>query len=620
MLRFSLRTGMVELGQDSHLFAAGGQARRSDLHTHPHDRLAPREEAEHRAAAVRAIRLYARTAGVALEQAVEAYSRGFVEISEATRRTIPRLSYRTFKRWSAKFKKDKLTGLMRAPGNRAGSGLMDANNGELANFVIAMLAHRHLLSAKTIWTAMCEQFADSGKRLPKCGVFRRWLRRWKLNHPEHWERLRNPDRHRARFMPSLGNKADEVTRPGQIVESDISPCDRFCTDGRHYLIVTIDVYTRRWVAVIARNPSADAVLACLRKFCREICVPETVRVDNGQEFKSHRFRNACANLEIAIDYVAPFSGWLKPFVERQIGTIQHGFFPTLDGFIGANVAERTAIEAQRKFAERLGETRNERFDVQLTGFEVQQRLDIWNLQQSDLPHDGLGKSPNEALRAAIGTGWRARRIGDRELDVLLAGAGFRRVGKKGIRFDGLDFWGPGNELIPFIGSQVRISLGDDFGELHVFTLDYKFVCTAVNPERAGIDRREMAISAGAAWRCYQRDARKRDRALKDKFTPARVLNKMTASRHAGAPPLTPVELHDVPMLRAAADAIAAGNDARPAHLSVQTASSSDRRFKRYLSLKEKSVETLTPDEKVELRLYESTPAFRARVTMGAAVA
>lgn len=607
-------------------------------------RLDPREEAEHKIAAMRAIMIYAdsrKPKPISLAKACAAYSQlaeltkehfdGILaaphneqaheklaqafEVSEQTLLATGPIAYRTMKTWRRKFKRHKLAGLIRLPGNRAGTALMDSDT-DLFGLVMAELREHHLLSAAQLHATMRQKFPE--KQIPSTGRFRLWLTKWKRTHPQDWERLKNPRRLVSRFMPAFGNKDDEVTRPGQIVEIDISPCDLLCLDGRHYLIVAIDVHTRRWVAMIARNPSADAVLACLRKFCRTICVPEMVRSDNGSEFKSHRFRNACANLEIDIDFVAPFSGWLKPYVERVIGTIQHKFFPMLPGAIGANVAERSAIEATQDFAKRLGQTRNERFEVKLSAFETQDRLDSFNLKQMDCPHDGLGgQTPNDATRAAVATGWQARRIGDRELDVLCMDGGVRTVGKKGIKFDRLEFWH--DDLVPFLGLQVRILLGDDFGEIHVFAGDNRFVCTAINPERKGVDRREMAISARSAWRAYQRNARKRDRALKAKFTPAKVLDAMTASREVGAPPLTPIELHDVAMLDGAADAIAAGKKNRAtAGPRVQTASDSERRWAEYKRIRDTPPEARCDDEAQFLRVFESTAAFKVRVKSEAA--
>ena len=119
---------------------------------------------------------------------------------------------------------------------------MDSDT-ELFSLVMAELREHHLLSAAQLHATMRQKFPE--KQIPSTGRFRLWLTKWKQTHPQDWERLKNPRRLVSRFMPAFGNKDDEVTRPGQIVEIDISPCDLLCLDGRHYLIVAIDVHTRR---------------------------------------------------------------------------------------------------------------------------------------------------------------------------------------------------------------------------------------------------------------------------------------------------------------------------------------------------------------------------------------
>jgi putative transposase len=582
----------------------------------PRARLDPREKAEHRAAALRAIQLCAMAPGISLDAAREAYNGRGLEVSAETFSAVPFIAARTFNRWRAKFKSKKLPGLMPPAGNRAGSGVMDSD-AELADFVIAMLRQNHLLSSKLIWKAMQNTYADGDKRLPSCGAFRRWLKRWKLTHREHFARISNPDSHKGRFLRSLGCKADEVCRPMQIVEIDGSPIDILCSDGRYYLTAAIDICTRRAVAVVTKTASAAAAKLCLRKMLLTMSVMETLRHDQGSEYKAASFQGSLHHCGITSDPVPAFSGNKKPFVERFLGTVMHSFAPLLPGYIGSSVAERKAIESRKSFAARLGEDQNERFRVSLTAHELQQRLDTWIADvYSNDAHAGLnGRTPNQAWREAVAAGWKAHQLPERELDVLLADAGVRRVGKKGVRIERADFWA--NELVPYAGDTVRVALTDDMGAIVLFNGEDEFIAVAQNPERAGISRREMAISASAAWRAYQRAERKTDRALKSKFNPAGVLDAMTASRGAGAAPLTPVELHDVPMLRAAADAIAAGDDSRPSRLAVQSASASDRRFKEYSNLKKQPLEKLSDSEQMQIRIYESSAAFRARFALGA---
>jgi putative transposase len=581
-----------------------------------HKRLEPREKAEHRAAALRAIRLYKRAAGGSLAEARDAYNKRELEVSAETYRAIPRVTATTLKRWSRKFKTEKLTGLLPPAGNRTGSGIMDGS-AELLDFVIAMLAHNHLMSAKMIWLALQKHFATSGNRLPSCGAFRRWLRRWKLAHREHFERISNPDSHRGKYLISFGHMHGDVVRPLQVVEIDGSPANLYCLDGRYYLTVAIDVFSRRIVAIVSKTATATAALLCYRKLIVTAGVPDLISHDRGSEYMASRFQCGLEHCGSVSDPKPPYRGDLKPYIERAFRTIADSFFPALPGFIGRNVGERAAIESRKSFAKRLGEDRTARFEVRLTASELQQKLDAWIDEiYSNTAHSGLGgKTPNQIWREAVAAGWIARRLPERELDVLLADAGAHRVSKKGLRFDRADFWA--HEMLPYLGKSVRIALSDDLGAIYVFTLGGQFLCMARNPERSGIDRRAMAIAARAGQRQFLRTARKQDRARARKY-PRELLEAVLSNREAGGPPLSAVELGDVAMLSAASDAVAAGNAGRrrigPV---VQTASSSDARFKEYLNLKKKPVEELTEDEETSIRLYESSAAGRVRLPLGA---
>ncbi len=581
------------------------------------ERRDPREVAEHRAAALRAVRQYARTAGVSLAKARKAYDSGTIEVSEETRRAVPRLKPTTFNRWSRKFRNQKLTGLLPPPGNRAGSGIMD-ESAELSDFVVAMLAHNHLLSAKMIWLAMRKTFAASASRLPSCGGFRRWLRRWKLAHREHFERLSNPDSHRGKYLVSFGHMHGEIVRPLQLVEIDGSPANIYCLDGRYYLTVAIDVFSRRIFGIVSKTATATAALLCYRKLIMTAGVPDLVSHDRGSEYMASRFQSGLEHCGSVSDPKPPYRGDLKPDVERTFRTIADQFFPALPGFIGRNVGERAAIESRKSFAKRLSEDRNARFDVRLTASELQQKLDTWIAEiYSTAPHAGLGgKTPNQVWQEAVAAGWIARRLPERELDILLADAGAHRVSKKGLRLDRADFWA--DELLPYLGKSVRIALSDDLGAIYVFTLAGQFLCIAKNPERSGIDRREMAIAARAGQRQFLRTARKQDRARARKY-PRELLEAVISNRAAGAAPLTPVELADVAMLSAATDAVAASNAGlRSAGPPVQTATAADADWKNYLRLTRVPAEKLTDDDRAHIRLFEGGANYRARVKLGAA--
>jgi putative transposase len=575
-----------------------------------------RVKGEYRAAVRRVIYRYAATACVSVKRAIEIFNAGGIEIAPEVRAALPPVKYRTFKRWSQAFKAKGLNGLIPAAGSRAGSGVMDLDS-ELRDFTIAMLAHNHLLSAKMIWDAMRKRFVE--KRLPSCGAFRRWLRRWKLSNREHLERLSNPDSHRSKYLVSFGHQHGDVSRPFQVVQFDGTPANVLCTDGRYFLTLGIDIFTRRLFAIVTKTATSDAVLLCYRKVILQGSVPELVITDHGSEYLSHRSRAAYEHCGSFHEPKSPHRPDLKGHIERAAGTLATSCLMALPGYIGRNPIERAAIESRKSFAARLGKSEEWRFEVNLTAAELQRAIDKWiDEVYSNSPHVGLGgKSPNQAMRAAIAAGWVAKRLPERELDILLADIGRPRVvSKSGIHYDRATFWN--DALIPHIGNQVCLCLSDDLGELYIFGAEGEFICVARCPERANLSRQAMAIAGRAVQREYLREARKHDRARARKY-PRELLEATISNRAASATPLTPVETADAPALEAAAEAVRASRkkDAAVAPR-VQTASDSERRWLEYKRIRDTPPEARSEDERQFARIFEASSAFSVRVKSEAA--
>ncbi|MGB8685676.1 MAG: Mu transposase C-terminal domain-containing protein [Candidatus Binatus sp.] len=572
---------------------------------------------EYRAAVRRVIYLYAATAGVSVKLAIEIYNGGGIEIAPEVRAAVPRMSYRTMKRWSRAFKLKGLTGLMPAPGNRAGSGIMDLDS-ELRDFTIAMLAHNHLLSSKMIFDAMVKHFTD--KRLPSCGRFRGWLKRWKLSHREHFERLSNPDSHRSKYLVSLGHQHSDLVRPFQVVQFDGTPANVLCSDGRYFLTLGVDIFTRRLFAVVSRTATAAAVLLCYRKVILEGSVPEVGVHDQGQEYLALRVQASLEGCGTISEPKLAHRPDLKGHIERAAGTLVTCCLMALPGYIGRNVSERVAIESRKSFAARLGKSEIWRFAVRLSAAELQHAIDKWIDEiYLNTPHAGLGnKTPNQVMREAVAAGWIARRLPERELDILLADIGRPRVvSKSGIHYDRGTFWH--DALIPHIGKQVRLCLSDDLGQIFIFTADGEFICIARCPERANLSRRAMAIAGRAGQREFLREERKKDRTHARRY-PRELLEATISNRATSGAPLMPVETADAPALEAAADAVRASSKKERGAMGgprVISASDSDARWRRYERIRDTAPAVRSEDDEQFLRIYLWSPAFAARVKFGA---
>ncbi len=326
----------------------------------------------------------------------------------------------------------------------------------------------------------------------------------------------------------------------------------------------MDIYSRRGRFLVADTSRATAIAALVRRCILDWGVPEEVRTDEGRDYTSRHVTGVLEDLEIGIDLCLPYHPEQKPFVERLIGTVSRDLLANLPGFTGHSPAQAQALRSRKSFAARRGQDAAKVLESSLQPEGLQARLDAWC---DDLygrrPHGGLdGQSPFERSTAWTGP---VRRIHDeRALDALLAppasGKGRRVVGKKGLRVDGGVYIAAELGAVG-VGEVVRVRLDPtDRGRIHVYTMDWTFVCVAEDPLRTGIDRAEVAARAKALAREKDRTARGWAQDLIRRHRPEAAMDEVLAlaGKRAGkvvALP-RPAQTHDTPALAAAAEAAA----------------------------------------------------------------
>ena len=72
--------------------------------------------------------------------------------------------------------------------------------------------------------------------------------------------------------------------------------------------------------------------------------PQTIRLDNGQEFLADRFATWCAERGIALRYIQPGQPNQNAFVERFNRTVRH---EVLDAYVFESLEQVREISAQR---------------------------------------------------------------------------------------------------------------------------------------------------------------------------------------------------------------------------------------------------------------------------------
>jgi transposase InsO family protein len=442
-----------------------------------------------------------RTRTATIERYIEDFNSGEIKVSAEAREKF-QLSERTLRRWLSNFKAGGgiAAALKSGYGNRRGHTIID-DDPRRKSFCETMVQSSPRIRAPYLLKAISTRFPD--QRQPGISAVKEWLSKYKVDHAALLHTLRDPDGARSSRMFAIGRKSEGVTRFGQIVEIDGSPSDVFTlADGgevvRLHMLVAIDVFSGVAVILFTRSESSEAIAELILKWIRLYGVPTAFRHDRGAGFLSKRTQRALSRLGIASLPTLPYAGYLKPFVERMIGTIVRGFLENQEGFGGHNVVEKEEIRKSNSFPQRRGGRRKmaQLYNVKLPQRELQDRGDKWvkcDYANQKQAHRG-GKCPNELFSEADARG-EIKRVDERVLDLSLAPNGSASVTKKGFHIDGRLYWA--DELIEHQGERLDYVLTADLGRIAVYTAGDapRFVCIAIDVDAAGLDRRVIAIAA-----------------------------------------------------------------------------------------------------------------------------
>ncbi|HLW69012.1 MAG TPA: DDE-type integrase/transposase/recombinase [Candidatus Binataceae bacterium] len=513
---------------------------------------------------------------------------------------------------------------------------------ELRDLAHAMLAQfGRSLRAPRIREAMAVRFPEA--QLPSLTTIKDYTKRWRIENPALEEALNDPDRFKAKHRTKIAHADTDVVRLAQLWEIDGTTGDIMLKNGRRYTILTvIDIYSRRSMFLVAPSESASAAARLICKAITAWGVPEEIAGDNGAGFVSEYLQRLLADLGIIYTARPPFRPELKSHVERMNRTLSHEFFPMLPGFTGHSVAEQQARRARQSFAARFGKNRAELFEAALTAEELQIKIDIWaDKVYGERPHKGLaGRIPN-----AVAAAWRGgvRFIDDRaELELLAQAAVKRKIVAGRVTIEGVDFIA--EELSTHCGEQVTVfpHPSGNMGLIYVFRETRRgreALCVAVNPERAGIDRDTLAITARRFQNKFINERRAETRRLVKRINPASLADEVLKYATENAPTVVPEHeriSYQTPALTAAREAIKgaaavdlsnvsqlrpqielrlppAGNDCS---YDFEAKSPAEERFDKYLELKSIPPEQLSEADARRILIYETGPEFEARKQLG----
>lgn len=273
----------------------------------------------------------------------------------------------------------------------------------------------------------------------------------------------------GRQMPALGVSNWAVRTINEVVEIDTSPLDMICNASdicerigyeavnnifsskeefesyvrqwqkRYTIIALIDTYSGVASFHISDSENSLAIARAVAKYIIRYGKPKTIKGDNGKAFKSEYMSSVLGSLEIRYEAVRAYSGWLKPYVERNFRALQHSFSENLAGYIGHNITERQAIEffySKKERRLKKGVKTNIAKLKELS--EVQKLMDLYAENFLNARYlERLNKSCNEAYNEKINDAVAMDAI---SLSARLSKKELKHVSKKGVSVGGVNFY------------------------------------------------------------------------------------------------------------------------------------------------------------------------------------
>ncbi|WP_072595097.1 DDE-type integrase/transposase/recombinase [Campylobacter concisus] len=273
----------------------------------------------------------------------------------------------------------------------------------------------------------------------------------------------------GRQMPALGVSNWAVRTINEVVEIDASPLDMICNASdicksigyetvnnifsskeefesyvrqwqkRYTIIALIDTYSGVASFHISDSENSLAIARAVAKYIIRYGKPKMIKGDNGKAFKSEYMSSVLGSLEIRYEAVRAYSGWLKPYVERNFRALQHSFSENLAGYIGHNITERQAIEffySKKERRLKKGVKTNIAKLKELS--EVQNLMDLYTENFLNARYlERLGKTCNEAYNEKINDAVAMDAI---SLSARLSKKELKHVNKKGVSVGGMNFY------------------------------------------------------------------------------------------------------------------------------------------------------------------------------------
>nr|WP_314400399.1 hypothetical protein [uncultured Campylobacter sp.] len=345
----------------------------------------------------------------------------------------------------------------------------------------------------------------------------------------------------SKYLSAMGKSNWAAYSINQIVEIDASPLDIICSASdlcdkigfnsvnnvfkdkeefkkfveewqqRYTIIGLIDTYSGVASFHVTSTENSSGIARATAKYILRYGKPQVIKGDNGKAFKSKANFSFLGAIGVEYKAVKAYSGWLKPYVEKNFGSLQNGLSEWLKGFIGHNINQRQAIEF---FFSKKERRLKKGFKTNLKDLnsidEINSLIDDYSEKFLNNRYlDRLGKTCREAYNEKVK---EAEPMNALELSLYLAQKQDKCVLKQGVSVDGV--WFSNEMLYNYSRVFVRANL-DNVKEQFVFDENDTFVCIATPKDL------EEGSSVEAA-KAAQKIVHKRVKALKEKSSKDRA--------------------------------------------------------------------------------------------------
>jgi len=281
---------------------------------------------------------------------------------------------------------------------------------------------------------------------PSYTTIQRFVKQMRVKHRTTLDYIVSHSKSRSKWKGkhqlAIGRADEKVCWPNERWEIDTSPADIICSDGvRRKIIGLVDIRSRRAIALLFDTSNGWGIAQTLRAGFLSWGLPSEMLMDNGLDYQSNLINQICLDLSIKTPTLPDYAPERKPHVERFFRTLSEGLFAELTGYTGNCIANRPELIIKKYGPSAL--------QVLINSY-------LTNIYEENY-HEGIEMRPRELWHMP---GWTAKKIDERQLDLLLMPSKQATVRKGTLRYNNCIYYAPDFVNYESQKLEIRIDLQD----------------------------------------------------------------------------------------------------------------------------------------------------------------